>query len=162
MPGKKIVVFLMVGILTGIGGYCAAQSTPSQAASSGNSNDSGNGAATYVGWQKCKTCHAKEYATFEKRNYSKSWKILVMRGETKNPECLKCHTTGYGRPGGFISAEKTPNLEGKQCEACHGPGSKHAANPSDPAAKSAMIVANKKNVCIQCHLCMTTHDTVTY
>ena len=38
-------------------------------------------------------------------------------------QCLQCHVTGFGKPGGFTSREETPDLLGVQCEMCHGPGS---------------------------------------
>lgn len=41
---------------------------------------------------------------------------------TTDANCLPCHTTGYGEPGGFVSVAKTPKLVGIQCEVCHGPG----------------------------------------
>lgn len=40
-------------------------------------------------------------------------------------KCFGCHTTGYGKPGGFISVEETPELKNAGCEVCHGPGAKH-------------------------------------
>lgn len=42
---------------------------------------------------------------------------------THDANCLPCHTTGYGKPGGFKSIEETPDLAGVQCEMCHGPHS---------------------------------------
>ncbi|MCG2710740.1 MAG: hypothetical protein L6416_00135, partial [Candidatus Omnitrophica bacterium] len=41
----------------------------------------------YVGIEKCKTCHTKEYTIFQERKFDKTWKALVMRGETENPSC---------------------------------------------------------------------------
>ncbi len=50
---------------------------------------------------------------------------------TRQEDCLKCHTVGYGEPGGYaIPGEKdkkakrrAAKLEGVGCESCHGPGS---------------------------------------
>jgi len=118
---------------------------------------SAQAAATYVGMDKCKTCHAQEYKDYESRKFSKAWNVLVMRGKTKDPECLKCHSTGYGQ-GGFISEEATPHLKYKQCEACHGPGSIHASNPGDTSTREGMkTYIRDKDVCLQCHECMKTH-----
>lgn len=64
--------------------------------------------------------------------------------------CGSCHTTGY-RPNG-----KQDGLEGVvgqwaepgiQCEACHGPGSLHAANPYGMALK----VERDAEACGECH-----------
>ncbi|MEA3437539.1 MAG: multiheme c-type cytochrome [Thermodesulfobacteriota bacterium] len=42
--------------------------------------------------------------------------------EQDNPECFKCYVAGANRTGGFVFAEETPHLTGKQCESCRGPG----------------------------------------
>lgn len=112
----------------------------------------------FVGAEKCKSCHPQQFKDFESRKFTKAWAVLQMRGKTKDPECLKCHVTGYGKPGGFVSEESTPYLRYKQCEACHGAGQAHCNNPGDSGAKAAMVsYVKEKNVCIECHLCMKTH-----
>lgn len=148
------VVFMAVALMIFLGG-----STVFAQDSGGGASDGG----MFVGVEKCKGCHAKEYNDFSNRKFDRVWKILNMRGEQNNPQCLKCHTTGYGKAGGFVSGDKTPGMSSKQCEACHGPGSKHVANPGDAAAKDNMKISGKtRNICIECHLCMTTHSSVEY
>lgn len=121
----------------------------------------GNAAAQenkYVGSEKCKGCHPQQVKDFESRKFAKAWTVLKMRGKTKDAECLKCHVTGFGKPGGFVSEDATPYLLHKQCEACHGAGGNHANNPGDSAAREAMKeYVSKQNVCIDCHRCMKTH-----
>lgn len=115
--------------------------------------------ATYVGVEKCKMCHAKQYEDFLKRKFSKTWKVLEMRGETENPECLACHTTGYGRPSGFVDEKTTPHLKFKQCEACHGSASFHVSDPDNKEyRKQLMDYIRDKDICIQCHTCVTFHS----
>jgi len=80
--------------------------------------------AEYVGTNKCRMCHMKEHKTWKVTKHAKSFEVLK-GDEASNPDCLKCHTTGYGQPGGFVSVETTPGLKGTGCEGCHGPGSEH-------------------------------------
>ncbi len=112
--------------------------------------------AEYVGVKKCKVCHSKEklggveYQSWEQTAHAKALETLkaVVKAEAKSaanldpqkdyssdPECLKCHTTGYGKPAAAGSDGTQPNLDGVQCEACHGPGSKY---------KSPKIMSKKK------------------
>ena len=92
---------------------------------------------TYLGAKKCKACHMKQFKSWEKTNMATSFENLKQgvkvaekkaagledKDYTHDKECLPCHTTGYGQPGGFVSIEETPKLANVQCEACHGPGS---------------------------------------
>jgi hypothetical protein len=97
-------------------------------------------AADYVGAKKCKMCHIKQYKAWEKTTMADSFENLkpgvkadakkkasldADKDYTHDAGCLKCHTTGYGQPGGFTSIEETPKLAGVQCESCHGPGSEY-------------------------------------
>lgn len=92
---------------------------------------------TYVGSEACADCHPEEYANFskysKKANSSHSIKIMASDLTAKEvEECYLCHTTGYGKPGGFESFEKTPELANAGCEVCHGPGSEHVEYGGDP------------------------------
>ena len=51
----------------------------------------------------------------------------MRRGETDNPECVGCHTTGYGEPGGLgeLTESNVRRFKGVQCEECHGPMGGH-------------------------------------
>ena len=99
----------------------------------------------YVGSKKCKKCHIKEYKSWEKTKMANALDILkpgnskeakekfnidVDKDYTTDATCLKCHTVGYGEPGGY----QTPDPEDKKavrkakarygvgCESCHGAG----------------------------------------
>ncbi len=109
--------------------------------------------AKYVGTSKCRLCHLKEHRTWKVSKHGTNFDTLK-GDEVKNPDCLKCHTTGYGQPGGFVSVETTPNLKGTGCEGCHGPGSEHIkAAKSSPKFPGDAKNINKvpQNACVQCH-----------
>lgn len=108
--------------------------------------------AVYVGSAACKDCHAEEYdsfVTYAKK--SRSFESIEKLRHGLLPEeierCYSCHTTGYGLPGGFVSAEKTPHLKNAGCEVCHGPGSAHAAS-RDPADIKRRLTTQD---CVHCH-----------
>jgi len=91
----------------------------------------------YVGSGKCKMCHMKEWKSWSETKMATAFEALKpgQRAEEKkaagldpdkdysaDAECVRCHVTGYGKPGGFTSIEATPGLVGVGCESCHGPG----------------------------------------
>lgn len=93
--------------------------------------------AQYVGVGKCRPCHLPQTKSWETTRMAKAFELLKPgvaadakrthkldpnKDYTGDPNCLACHTTGYGKPGGFVSVEKTPTLAGVQCEVCHGAG----------------------------------------
>lgn len=91
----------------------------------------------YVGSRKCRVCHLQQYKSWEQTKMASAF-TLLKAGErteakkkarldpnkdyTTDKTCLPCHTTGYGKPGGFKSIEETPELAGVGCEMCHGAG----------------------------------------
>ncbi len=89
----------------------------------------------YVGSKACQPCHQKEYESFiryAKKSTSYHSIERLKKGLTQEDikKCYGCHTTGYGKPGGFVSVEKTPELKNAGCEVCHGPGSRHVRTTS--------------------------------
>lgn len=108
--------------------------------------------STYVGSKKCAECHELEYSNY--KNYSKkansSKGVRLMASDLDSDElekCYGCHATGYGKPGGFVSFEKTPDLADDGCEVCHGPGSLHAETGDPEFIKGKLTIAD----CNRCH-----------
>ncbi len=106
----------------------------------------------YVGSDACKSCHENEYKNFI--TYAKkatSFKSIerVRKGLTEEEVkgCYACHTTGYGKPGGFVSLEKTPHLKNAGCEVCHGPGEFHVRMRDPRYIKRKMKIED----CEVCH-----------
>ena len=97
----------------------------------------------------CAECHASILSTELNTQHPQAFRALQQIGQTTNAACLACHTVGYGLPTGFRSAAATPQLEGVQCENCHGPAANHAANYIDPTAVPQVELA--ATVCGGCH-----------
>jgi hypothetical protein len=103
----------------------------------------------YIGNRKCRLCHFEYFKEWEKDPHANAFARL---GKMKNnPYCLKCHTTGYRGPQGFVTEKITPELRGVQCEACHGPGSEHKDNPHDKGSLPIGRKIDYQGVCIKCH-----------
>lgn len=98
-------------------------------------------AATFVGVDKCKTCHRKPedgnaHGIWQDSRHSKAYATLGtpearavaekagVADPQNDPKCLKCHVTGYLTPGAAFD-EKFDRAEGVGCEACHGAGSEY-------------------------------------
>ena len=106
----------------------------------------------YVGSKACQGCHPDEYQSFiEHAKKARSFASVEKMRPKLTPEeyrgCLHCHTTGFGRPGGFVSEEATPELKNAGCEVCHGPGSRHVASAE---AADIQGVLNRQD-CEACH-----------
>jgi hypothetical protein len=106
------------------------------------------GDATYIGAEACSNCHDKAYAFWQKTPHAGAYGTLVKAHKEYNLDCVSCHVTGYDKPGGS-TVTHTKNLESVQCEACHGPGSRHEDKPDDT---SALVRSPPKSLCApQCH-----------
>lgn len=94
----------------------------------------------------CKTCHADTHTQWTKTRHGDAYNTLLKVNKAFDPECLICHTTGFNKPGGFLSALDTPKLKNVQCEVCHGPQREHAQSPAGGFAKAA------RKACSKCHV----------
>ncbi len=110
----------------------------------------------FVGPGKCRECHKEQYDSWKKTRMANSFNVLRPgvnakekqmvgidpdKDYTHDETCLPCHTTGYGLVGGFVSIEKTPEMAGVSCEACHGHGGSYVntvMSPKNPRFKTPM------------------------
>ncbi len=107
----------------------------------------------FIGSKSCSECHPDEFANFSSHSKkAKSWEsIAIMKSDLTQEEltgCYDCHTTGHGKPGGFVSLEQTPHLADVGCETCHGPGSLHAQSGGDPELIQRNVTSQD---CQRCH-----------
>lgn len=106
----------------------------------------------FVGTKACVDCHQEQYDNFKKYSKKAHSFLSIKKMEKKltsqeYTECFQCHTTGYGRPGGFVSESQTPDLKNPGCEVCHGPGSVHVET-EDP---DDIITEVTMDNCVRCH-----------
>lgn len=117
--------------------------------------------STYVGAEGCKSCHPNTFARWAGTGHARAFEALIhnpkdpRRKREFDAECISCHTTGFTYNSGWVSAEKTPYLKGNQCENCHGPASKHVADPKNADFRKALVrstsAAEKGDLCYKCH-----------
>lgn len=132
----------------------------------------------YTGSKKCKACHLKEWKSWAETKMAKSFDVLKPgeRAEaktgagldpdkdyTKDPTCLPCHTTGYGKDGGFVDIESTPDHAGVGCEMCHGAGGTYIQpqymSLKNKEYKKAEIVAVGMVDTVSEAQCLTCHNS---
>ena len=103
----------------------------------------------YVGIEVCSTsgCHEEARAVWDKTRHAKAYATLSTQFKEYNLDCVSCHVTGYDLPGGSTVAH-TDRLQNVQCEVCHGPGGRHALNPTK---HKIPIQKPTSDSCLACH-----------
>lgn len=103
------------------------------------------GGRKYLTPDACSDCHDQAYRVWEGSAHAHAMDTLRKANQDFNPECVRCHTTAFGMPGGFRTATATPTLINVQCEACHGSASIHVLDATVPYGRVA------PRVCYTCH-----------
>lgn len=84
-------------------------------------------AAGYVGSESCQPCHAQAYKIWKETGHSQAFRSLVARKSDADPNCVGCHSVGFGTPTGYRREWQGKKMANVGCENCHGPGSEHVA-----------------------------------
>jgi peroxiredoxin len=116
--------------------------------------------ARYVGSDACQSCHAAEFETWSGQPHAGAVKSLEAQGKANQGTCLSCHTTGYGRPGGFPTGGDPgghADLARVGCESCHGPGEQHVAEGAKKVG-SIVSLGDKCDSCVILQICGSCHD----
>ena len=100
---------------------------------------------SYTGSPVCGACHKIIYDHWKHTRHGGAYNTLVRGGQQYDPECVKCHTTGYGYESGFWDYERGRHLVDVGCEACHGAGSGHVKNVNE------VYGFTDENTCLTCH-----------
>jgi len=97
----------------------------------------------YSGPKACGACHLGEFKSWGLTHHSVAYWTLYQRKRAEDPACVGCHVTGMGQTGGFVVGDHDSPLADVSCEACHGPGGKHADSSAD--AKASCVVCHDKD-----------------
>lgn len=140
--------------------------------------------AEYLGFRACTKCHDAQGETWRTSAHAKAYESLrpnikadaktrakldPAKDYTKDQNCIGCHVTGYGMPGGFnpsASPEDTKLVIGVTCESCHGAGGKYRNlhGEASDRLKSQGVMTDRKLLvdagqnfdmeksCARCHL----------
>jgi 2',3'-cyclic-nucleotide 2'-phosphodiesterase (5'-nucleotidase family) len=95
------------------------------------------GQASYVGVEACTPCHSAARKVWDGTRHAHAYATLQKDFKEYNLDCVSCHVTGYGKPGGS-TVTWNAKLQNVGCEECHGPGSLHAEEPT----KAGLIIAS--------------------
>ncbi len=108
--------------------------------------------AQYVGAESCKNCHGYQYDHWGKTLHARAHTAAI--DKPVPPEKLFRYHTGLGSEGGYPEQGR----EGVQCEACHGPGERHLA---EPEAKGDSYIVSLGDDCMSCvveQICRSCHS----
>jgi len=106
----------------------------------------------YASKDSCVDCHPSQLADWSRTRHAAAWAPLQARGSTRDPECLACHSTGFGDSGGFVDPDEDRTLLGVQCEACHGAMEAHVqAARKSPRFRPPASAAVTEATCRRCH-----------
>lgn len=124
------------------------------------------GTATYVGVETCFQCHRGAVQFWQQQkvegagkdkdgnvvartlSHATAWDTLVDEGKDTDRTCVGCHSIGFNKPGGYCKTSEVDFRTDVQCEACHGPASKHVAAAGDPNLISRGV---PESTCRECH-----------
>lgn len=99
----------------------------------------------YIGAERCRACHAAEYAAMAKDPHAGAFEALGTK-DRSDPRCLACHT--------LVPDDLSAGLLGVQCESCHGPGRHYSIDYVMRDAELAKLLSLAKvdeKTCLRCH-----------
>jgi len=105
------------------------------------------GTSPFIGSASCTVCHQSAAQAWQASRHAGAIATLEAVGKAFDPNCVVCHSVGFGREGGYLGLDETPDLANVQCESCHGPGRAHvaAAGQAFPGKRTP------REACADCH-----------
>ncbi len=81
------------------------------------------------GASACVSCHPAAVEQWRTTAHARAYRTLAKAGRQHDLDCIACHVTGWKQPGGPCDVAGDAGRRDVQCEACHGPASRHALDP---------------------------------
>ncbi len=103
----------------------------------------------YVPSDQCGRCHRAQYENWTRTKHSRAYKTLAAAGRAGDPNCLMCHTSGFGTYRGFYSIKSTPRLANVNCQDCH------RFNTEEHQQKGFVAPKLDEELCTSCHTAVT-------
>jgi hypothetical protein len=108
-------------------------------------------AAKFSGSETCVSCHSSAAKVWKESAHSHAFATLVEAKADADPNCISCHTVGFGTPSGYLREFATKKLTDVGCESCHGPGSLHVEQRTLGLTATFKFRPLGAGDCIQCH-----------
>jgi hypothetical protein len=105
----------------------------------------------YESADACGKCHAAEQTQWLTTQHAHAYGTIERVGRQNDPECILCHTMGYGRDGGFATIDKTPDLGRVTCQACHPFTADQCPKQAGKDPKFDPKVTLNSRLCQSCH-----------
>ncbi len=107
--------------------------------------------ATFAGTQSCAACHPTAMKAWADSGHGHAFHTLVARQADADPNCIACHTVGFGTASGYRREFGATKLVDVGCESCHGPGSQHVEQRSAGGEVTARFHPVGAGDCRKCH-----------
>ena len=106
--------------------------------------------ASYAGTPSCAACHPSAWAAWSNSSHARAFVSLKAAGADADPNCIGCHTVGFGALSGYLRQFGGAKLTDVGCESCHGPGSQHIAQRM-AGGETIRLRAASESDCRKCH-----------
>ena len=113
----------------------------------------------YVGSATCASCHQQEYEQWQATPHAHAFESLRSNQAVHKKECVPCHVTGFGKPGGYAIDRGDVDRENVGCESCHGPGFEHVKASNTQKKGTIINLGDKCDKCILQRICQGCHDS---
>ncbi len=103
------------------------------------------GSSSYVGAERCKSCHPAAYKAWEESAHARAYQGLAEAHKSET-RCTLCHT--------LTPDDLTKRFSGVQCESCHGPGRFYSplyVMKDKELSRLVGLVKPNEETCKRCH-----------